>query len=154
MEPNFDVAAAHRYFAARCFNDAWDLIEKTDRSADDDRLMVATSLASLYHWIRRDDCDDQRLAVGYWQASRTQALAGNAPEAERLGDICLSYSRELAPFHLGYAHEALARAYAVAGREADAARQLAAAGEQAALVRDPADRELLEADLRALGTRA
>ncbi|MBW6493806.1 MAG: hypothetical protein K0B16_04495 [Burkholderiaceae bacterium] len=31
--PEFDLAAAHRYFAAHCFNSAWELIGKTDRSA-------------------------------------------------------------------------------------------------------------------------
>ena len=35
--PELDVAAAHKYFSAHCFNKAWDLIEKTDRTPEDER---------------------------------------------------------------------------------------------------------------------
>lgn len=69
-ELEFDAAAAHKYFAAHCFNQAWELIEKQARTAQDERLMVALNQASIYHWLQRDDCDDRRLSVGYWQASR------------------------------------------------------------------------------------
>ena len=30
-QPGFDLQAAHRYFSAACFNQAWDLIDKADR---------------------------------------------------------------------------------------------------------------------------
>ena len=35
--PEFDIVAAHRYFSAQCFNRAWDLIEKTDRTPENDQ---------------------------------------------------------------------------------------------------------------------
>ena len=54
-EPDFDLAKAHHYFAASCFNAAWDLIEKPDRTSEDDRLMVSLSHASLFHWRNRTD---------------------------------------------------------------------------------------------------
>jgi len=38
-EPSFDVTAAHKYFAVNCFNSAWGLIEKKDRTAEDDEQM-------------------------------------------------------------------------------------------------------------------
>jgi hypothetical protein len=113
--PAFDAATAHMYFAAHCFNRAWDLIEEKDRTAEDDRLMVALNQASIYHWLQRPDCGNQQLSVGFWQASRIQSLLGNAAEARRQAEVCLSYSGELSPFYLGYAHEALARAAKIAG---------------------------------------
>jgi hypothetical protein len=45
--PDFDRAAAHRFFAAACFNDTWTLLEKADRTADEDQIMLAQDLASL-----------------------------------------------------------------------------------------------------------
>jgi len=54
----FDVSAAHKYFSANCFNMAWDLIEKTNRTPEDERLMVALNQASIYHWLQRDDCNN------------------------------------------------------------------------------------------------
>jgi hypothetical protein len=47
-EPDFDIAAAHKYFAASCFNRAWDLIDKasdTGRRATVGRVMPGEHLS-------------------------------------------------------------------------------------------------------------
>jgi hypothetical protein len=150
MNPDFDVAVAHKYFAAHCFNRAWDLLEKPDRTAEDERLMVALNQASIYHWLNRPDCEPRHLSVGYWQASRIQAIVGNAAEARRQAEVCLSYSVDLEPFFLGYAHEALARAALVSGDTGAAAKHLTLADELATLVVRDHDRELLVKDLEGL----
>lgn len=152
--PEFDLAKAHRYFAAYCFNSAWDLIEKKDRTAQDDQMMVVLSQASIFHWTQRPDCDDRKMSIGYWQASRVQALVGNPAEALRLGEICLSYSQALLPFFLGYAHEALARAYVGMGRMDAAASHLDEAQRQLPLVKDQEGHDRLAADLRDLEAAA
>ena len=152
--PDFELAAAHKYFAAQCFNQAWDLIEKPDRTPADDRLMEALSQASIYHWLQREDYSNQNLSVGYWQASRIQALLGHAAEALRHAQVCLDYSEGLAPFYLGYAHEALARAQALAGNSEAAADHLKAALQLAGEVKEESDREALLADLKGLTSGA
>ncbi len=149
-DPGFDVAAAHRFFSAHCFNQAWDLIDKPNRTAAEDRLMVALSLASLYHWLSRPDCEPRHLSVGYWQASRIQSLLGNSGEARRYAENCMEHSGGLEPFYRGYAHEAMARAATISGDAALAARHLAHAREQAALVASAEDRDLLRKDLAGL----
>lgn len=53
--PDFDRIAAHRYFSAECFNQAWDLIEKPQRTAEDNEKMLLLSIASLWHWTQRPD---------------------------------------------------------------------------------------------------
>ena len=148
--PDFDLAAAHKYFSAQCFNQAWELMEKTVRSEDENRLMVALNQASIYHWLQREDCNDQRLSVGYWQASRIQSLLFNADEAIRLANACFAHSTELNPFYLGYAHEALARAHGLAGESTKAKENWAAAKKLAARVRSKEERKLLEFDLQQL----
>lgn len=148
--PDFDVVSAHKYFSASCFNKAWDLIEKKNRTLEEDLLMVTLNQTSIYHWLQRDDCTDEHLSVGYWQASRIQTLLGNASEATGFAEVSLTYSGELPPFYLGYAHEALARAHKLAGREVEAKCHLDLALELAAKIGKKGDRELLEADLRQL----
>lgn len=150
--PEFDVSVAHRYFSAQCFNKAWELIDKMDRTPEDDRLMVALNQASIYHWLQRDDCTNQRLSVGYWQACRIQVLLKNAAEALRLGEVCLAYSGELKPFYVGYTHEALARAHHLAGNAKEAARHLKSAQKLAGVLADKGEREMLLADLEQLNT--
>ena len=148
--PQFDIEAAHRYFAAHCFNQAWDLIDKQDRTPEEDRLMVALNQASIYHWSQRPDFTDQQRSVGYWQAARIQASLGNAGEAGRYAEICLAYSQALAPFYLGYAYEALARAAKLAGNTAKFQEYLAVAEGKAKQVSAQEERELLENDLAGL----
>jgi len=148
--PDFDLAAAHKYFAAQCFNQAWDLIDKPERSAQEERLMVALNQASIYHWLNRPDCGAQQLSVGYWQASRIQALLKNGAEALRLGQVCLEYSASLPPFYLGYAYEALARAALLNQDPASASAHLARAKAQADLIEEAEEREILVKDLASL----
>lgn len=145
--PDFDTAAAHRFFAADCFNKAWDLMDKPERTPADDRLMVALTHASLYHWSQRQDCTDGHFAVGYWQVSRVYALLGNAEEAKRFGDICLSFSGKADPFLYGYAHEALARAALVAGDGDLSATHKKEALQAAERIQKADDRNLLLNDL-------
>jgi hypothetical protein len=148
--PAFDIEAAHKHFAAHCFNRAWDLIEKRNRTPEDDRLMVALNQASIYHWLHRRDCGDQQLSVGFWQASRIQALLRNAIEATRQGEVCLSYSGGLEPFYLGYAHEALARAAKLGGDVKLALSHRDEATKLADHIRRKKDRELLLTDLSSI----
>ena len=109
--------------------------------------MVALSQASIYHWLQREDCSDQNLSVGFWQASRIQAILGNPAEALRHAQVCLSYSQGLAPFYLGYAHEA-GPAHALAGNSTAAAEHRQAATELAQHVKEKGEREALLADIQ------
>src|SRR5689334_594907 len=108
QEPNFDTRKAHRYFSAHCFNQAWDLIEKTDRTPTEDEQMIRLNQASIWHWTQRDDCKKSNMSIGYWQASRIHAILGRAEEARRYGQLCLEHTDQESAFLLAYAYEALA----------------------------------------------
>lgn len=145
--PEFDLTAAHRHFSAACFNGVGELIDKPDRSPDEDRLMVSMAHASLYHWQQRPDCTSRSLSVGYWQLSRVYALLGQADNARQHAQLCLAHSQNEEPFYLGYAYEALARASTIAGLRMFARTMLAKGREQATLVNNDTKRDLLESDL-------
>ena len=148
-EPDFDVVAAHRWFAAHCFNAAWELIDKPNRTTEEDEQMLRLSLASAYHWTQRPDCSNETNSVGYWQTSRIYALLNQPDNARRYGNLALaSASHEgVGPFYRAYAYEALARAEALAGNH-DLAAQHAAEGRRfAADVADANDQKVVLADL-------
>ena len=151
-KPEFDLQAAHRFFAAECFNRAWDLIDKPDRTPDEDEQMIRLSLASTWHWTQREDCTPTNLSVGYWQTVRIYALLGQAGNARRYGQLCLAASQgeDILPFYLGYAYEALARAESVAGHADEVAEHLALARQAAARVPEEGDRAALLADLETI----
>ena len=150
-KPDFDVSAAHRYFSAHCFNGAWDLIDKADRTPEEEEHMIQLNQASLWHWSQREDNADKNRSVGYWQASRIRALLRHANEARRYGQLSLQYSSKLEPFYQGYAYEALARAEQVAGNRALAQEYAAEARRLAEQVSDAEEKKLLVDDLAGIG---
>jgi hypothetical protein len=150
-----DVQQAHRYFSAECFNGTWDLLDKSERTSEEEQQMIEQCLASVWHWTQRDDCTDTNMSIGYWQASRVYAVVGLADEARRYGQLCLDVSNrsDVPPFYVGYAHEALARAEVVAGNAGIAATHLAEARRVAGGVTDPEAKKMLTADLDELEGR-
>ena len=150
--PTFELQDAHKYFAAHCFNKTWDFIDKQSRTAEEVDQMIQLCLTSLWHWSQRTDATPKNFSVGYWQASRVNALAGLADTADWFARRCLKLSVEnqLPPFYIGYAHEAMARASLVHGARARAREHLRAAGEELARVTDTEERELMQNDLSQL----
>lgn len=144
---SIDFEQAHRFFATDCFNRAWGLIEKTDRSDDETQQMLLLALASLWHWQQRDDRTPRHLSISYWQVSRACALAGLADSAWRFGEWSLEAALNESAFYRGYAHEALARAAALSGEAERVAYHLDEARELLGQVADPEEIALLQADL-------
>jgi hypothetical protein len=147
--PDFDLAAAHRFFAADCFNKTWDLLDKAERTPEEAEQMIRLTLASHWHWTQRPDYTAEKAAIAYWQISRVYAVLGQAENARRYGQLCLEASQgeDLPPFCLAYAYEALARAEAVAGQYAQAADYVAQAQAVVERMRDPETKQQLNAEL-------
>jgi len=138
---------------AGLFNHVWGLLEKPDRTAADDDEMVHAAHASAYHWMQAGTVANR--VRSEWQCSRVYAVLGRAEPALHHARRCLELAEsapsELEEFDLPFAFEAMARAHAVAGNEADAREWLArarAAGEE---IGDEDDRALLEGDLATIG---
>jgi len=104
-------AELHKHFSTQCFNEAWKLMTKDDRTSEESDEMLHYAMASLFHWSKREDCTDKHKSIGCWQVSRCYALIGDLEQAERYGKLSLDFSKNESPYFMGYAHEALARAY-------------------------------------------
>lgn len=150
-----DVAGAaapadERQLAVDLFNGVWRLLEREDRSVEDDDRMVHMAHASRHHWGEVGTAVN--LSRGEWQCSRVYAVLGRAEpalhHARRGLEICRAHA--IGDWDLAFAYEALARAAAVAGDSEQAGawtgQALAAAEEIAA----PEDRELVLADLESI----
>ncbi len=148
-KPDFDIQAAHKYFSVECFNRAWDYIGKPRRNKSEEDRMLQLSLASLWHWIQREDCTPTNLSVGYWQVSRAFSLLRQAEHARYYGKLSLEAAQAegVEPFCKGYAYEALARAEMVAGNEDEMEKHLIQAHQIAAKLADPEEKKGLLRDL-------
>ena len=151
--PEFDQAKAHKFFSADCFNNTWGLIDKEDRSPEEDEQMLLLAMASAWHWTQRDECAPSNLAVGFWQISRVHSLLGRADEARRYGHLSLKNgtAADSDPFTIGYAYEALSRAESVAGDKAKMTEYLAKAKKAAGEVPNEESKKMLLDDLGAIG---
>ncbi|MBE7497874.1 MAG: protein kinase [Verrucomicrobiaceae bacterium] len=140
----------HKKLSADCFNRTWELLEKKERTAEENERMISLSHASLAHWRMREDCTDRNLSIGYWQLSRVYAVLGQGNNAERYGGLCLRVSGQEPPFYLAYAHEALARAALLNERRELFDEHLAEAKALAAKVTDAEEKKMLVDDLATL----
>ena len=145
-----DLAAAHRFFSAECFNDAWDLIGRADRTPAEDEYLISVCHASLWHWRCRADCTSRHLSIGYWQLARVYALLNEPANARKYAELCRDVSGAEGPLLRGYACEALARAAMVANDRAAVLRYKREAHLLATQVEDTDDRALLVNDLNSI----
>ena len=147
------TADAHRQFSVQCFNQAWDYIEMSERTAEENETMLLLAHASLWHWTQRDDCKPVHQSIGYWQLSRVHALVpGLADLACHYARKCINFSETegLAPFYLGYGYEALARAEQLVGNPSTAQSAEQHARDLLNRIEDREAREILERDLNQL----
>ncbi|MEP4079047.1 hypothetical protein [Haloferula sp.] len=149
-----DPQDGHRHFSVDCFNQVWSLLDKSDRSAEDDRLMREMAHASLYHWLQRSDGNAENLSIGLWQISRVHAVLGEGDVARRYAEECLRISEgsELSPFYRGYALEAVARAAKLLQDEDGFAQAMRSADAEHSKVKDAESKAMLGKDLSDLGS--
>lgn len=140
----------HKEEAVKCFNAAWDLIDKSDRSHEDDVNMVHFAHASRYHWGQIGTALE--FTRGEWQISRVYSILGmgesalfHAKEALRL---CLDNG--IADFDLAFAYEAMARAHSVLGNHSDRSAFMEKAKEAARAIAEDDDRRYVESEISTL----
>ena len=105
----------HRKMAKGLFNRVWDLLEKKDRTVEEDFKMIHATHASSYHWSEvGTPLEAER---GEWQISRVYSVLKQPEAALYHAKYCYEICNEsnIKDFDLAFAYEALSRAYAVAG---------------------------------------
>jgi hypothetical protein len=141
-----------RQLAVDLFNRAWTLMELDRRTPEQDDELIHTAHGSAYHWLQVGTSANR--ARSEWQLSRVYTVLGRPEPALHHARRCLAYCEEnpevLEDWDVPYAHEALARAHALAGEADEAGRHAAQARELTGRVADAEDREHLEADLGTL----
>lgn len=142
-----DPEAARRRLAVDLFNGVWQLLDKPDRTPEDDDRMLHMAHASRYHWDQIGTAENR--SRGEWQCSRVYAVLGRAEpalhHATRNLEICRANG--IGDFDLAFAYEALARSYALAGEAEQARAWTERARAAAADIAEDEDRELVLADL-------
>jgi len=145
----YTLDESHLYFAKTLNGKVWELLQKTERSRDENELMLYAAQASCYHWLNAGTGLHHQRAE--WLISHVFAELGNANAALTHAVRCLELTEQHAElmqdFDLAYAHEAAARANALAGRRDDALAHLKQAEELGQAIKDQEDKEIFTGDL-------
>jgi len=142
-------AEAQRRLGIDLFNKTWTLIEKADRTREEDDEMIHCAHASAYHWQQVGTQANR--ARSEWQCSRVYAILDRGEPALQHARRCLELVEAnpevMEEFDLPAAYEALARAHAVAGNGDESRRSAGLGREAAGEIADEDDRAIIEADL-------
>lgn len=144
----------HRTLGVDLFNKTWTLMEKDERTPEEDDEMVHMAHASAYHWQQVGTRANRSRSE--WQCSRVHVLLGQTGQALYHARRCLAIAEanedgSMEDWDIVGAYEALARAHFVAGN-LDEARVWAERGRAAtAQIADEDDRKVMEADFATIG---
>ena len=140
-----------RQLGVDLFNHTWTLLERPNRSPEEDDEMLNASHASRWHWSQAST-EAKYQARGEWQLARVYAVLGRGEPAIYHAQRCLAWCEggEVEDWDVAFAYEALARAYGVAGMGDEAGWNKRLAREHGDAIADPEDREHFDEDYATL----
>jgi hypothetical protein len=130
------------------------LLERADRTPEDDDEMLDRAHASAYHWLHAAGATAANRARSQWLCSRVHAVVGQPEGALYHAQRCLAlveaHADEMEDWDLAAAREALARAHLAAGDVGEARRQVELARAETETIAEADDRKHIDVDLDSL----
>lgn len=148
-EKIFTEQECHKRFAIQLNNLVWSLLQKENRTAEDNDKIIHAAHASHYHWsIIGEPINFQR---GEWLISHVYAVLNRPEPALYHAKKCMELTEEhkYVDFDLAYAYEAMARAYAAAGNVSEAKKYIQLTQEAGEKIKKEEDRKLFMSDFAA-----
>ncbi len=140
----------HRKFAVDLFNLTWSLLDKEDRSREEDDRMVHATHASRFHW--GEVGTPLNFERGEWQISRVYSVLRRGEAALHHARRCLEICREneIGDFDIAFAYEAMARANSVLNRKDECVEYLELAKKVGAEIEDEGNRNYFFGELKTI----
>lgn len=147
-EKTYTISQAHYQFAVDFNGQTWELLEKKNRTRNEDVRMLDYAHASLAHW--RAVGGIVRHQRGEWLVSRVHAALGEGSPALKHAQLCFQLleanKSEMEDFDIAFAYEAIARAYAVNDDKAEAKKFLEMAQKAGDAIAGKEDRDIFFAE--------
>jgi len=149
VEPTED-RRLHESLAKQINGEVWSLLDKPDRTVEDDERLVLAAHASAYHWLHVGTAVHRQR--GEWMLAHVHTVRSRESPARHHARRCLAltetFAAEMKDFDVAYAYEAVARAEALGEDSEPARRYLHLAEAQGARIADEEDRTIFLADLQ------
>lgn len=121
-EIQYTLKEAQEKFAKQTNGRVWELLQKTDRTAEETEEMIHAAHASLYHWLHVGTAVHQQR--GEWLIAHIYTVLEDSQKALHYARRCLKVTEanmeQMADFDLAFAYEGIARAHALAGNLGEA----------------------------------
>jgi hypothetical protein len=148
-EKTYTLSQAQLHYAIDFHGKTWELLEKKNRTPDENQRMLDYAHASLAHW--RAAGAEVRHQRGQWLLSRVYAVLGEGRRALMHAQFCFelleSHKADMEDFDFAFAYEAIARAYAVNGDEAEAKRYIQMAQKAGEAIKEKEDKDIFFLEL-------
>ncbi len=139
--------AAHKKFAVDCFNKIWTLLQKENRTTEENEMMIHLAHTSLFHWLHVGTAlHEQR---GAWMLAWVYTILEDKTKALHHAKCCLALTEknDFKDFDLAYAYESMARACALNAMNSESNHSLSRAKEAGEKIAENDDRDLFMNDL-------
>jgi len=143
-EKKYTEAEVHRFFAVQYHGKTWDLLDKPERTPEENECLADYAHTSLAHWrVAGTAVNYQR---GVWLLSRVYVALGE-PEialwyARRTLELTEEHMGEMEKFDIAFAHECMARAHALCGNVVEAQLYLKSAQQAGEEIPEKEDRDV------------
>jgi tetratricopeptide (TPR) repeat protein len=149
-ESRYTLEEAHEKFAKMFNGRVWELLEKTNRSVEDDEELLLAQHASTYHWRHVGTVTHEQRSQ--WLYARIYAVLDDPDKSLSYALRCLEITQSnpayMQDFDIAYAYEAAARMHALNG-QLEVAREYFAQAEKAGeAIEDPEDRKIFMGDFK------
>lgn len=146
VEAPFDLQRAHRWFGVECNNNAWDLLEKPNRTSGENEQLIHLAHAACLHWKEvGTPVNHQRaqilLANVYARLGEAHAAMRHA---KRTLELMETNGDEQTIFDRATSYACAARAYACNGDKVRARELKQTAIEYADQMTDPEEKEVFD----------
>ena len=140
----------HRKFAINLFNLTWSLLDKKDRTIEENDKMVHAAHSSRYHW--GEIGTPLEFERGEWQISRVYSTLGRSEPALFHAKRCLDICKEnnIKDFDIAFAYEAVARAHSTARDKAECEKYLQLATGASENIKKKEDKDYFLSELKTI----
>jgi len=147
-EKKYTEKECHKKSAVDCFNLVWSLLDKKERTKEDDDKMVHAAHASRFHWGEIGTAVE--FERGEWQISRVYSVLNKPQSALYHAKRCLEICKEnsIGDFDIAFAYEAMARAYAVAGKKSESEKYVQSAEKAGEQIKSKEDKKYFFSELQ------
>jgi len=147
-EEKFTEEEAHKKFAINSFNLVWDLLDKEQRTKEENDQMVNAAHASRFHW--GEIGTPLEFERGEWQISRVYSVLSRPDEARHHAQRCLDICKKnhIEDFDIAFAYESMARAAGAAGQTQEAKKYVELAREAGEKIEEQGNKDYFFGELK------